>query len=52
MSNREIATLALRAADKSKFETTPPGDKGKREPQTILKTDERDIAWDLGARGN
>jgi hypothetical protein len=25
---------------------------GKREPQTILKTDKRDIASDSGARGN
>ena len=35
------------------FETTPPGGfMGKREPQTILKTDERDIASSSGVMGN
>ena len=33
------------------FETTPWGFMGKREPQTVLKTDERKIHLELGLGG-
>jgi hypothetical protein len=33
------------------FVTTPRGGMGKREPQTILKTDERKLVLELGLEG-